>query len=81
MTDEKNTAKSNLFTDQDHRSLVERIFDDPDVVCEGEYITLYDFLLAPDICNDPEHIAAVLREFAGWATYMLERMQGLNLIE
>ncbi len=74
-------AKSNLFTEQDHRSLVERVFDDPDAVCQGEYITIYDFLLAPDICNDSERITGVLREFAGWATYMLQRMQRLNLVK
>lgn len=75
------TVKPNLFTEQDHRSLVERVFDDPDVICEGEYITIYDFLLDPGICNDPERIAGVLREFAGWATYMLQRMQRLDPVE
>lgn len=75
------TVKPNPFTEQDHHSLVKRVFDDPDAVCQGEYITIYDFLLAPDICNDSEHIASVLREFAGWATYMLQRMQRLNFVE
>ncbi len=80
LADKKSTVKSNL-SKQDRCSLVERIFDGPDVVCEGEYITLYDFLLDPNICNDPDRIAGVLREFAGWTRYMLQRMQGLNLIE
>jgi hypothetical protein len=62
-------------------SLVESLFDDPDTVCEGEYTTIYEFLLDPDMRNDPEMIAGVLREFSGWALYMLKRMQELGLIE
>jgi hypothetical protein len=65
------TVKPNMSAEQDHRSLVERVFDGPDAVCEGEYITIYDFLLDPDICNDPERIVGVLREFVGWATYCI----------
>ncbi len=81
LADKKNTVKPNLFAEQDYYSLVERIFDDPDVICEGEYITLYNFLLDPNICNDPDLIAGVLGEFVGWATYMLQRMQRINFIE
>ncbi len=64
-----------------HRSLVEKIFDHPDRVCEGEYITIYEFLLNPDICDDPEMIAGVLTEFSGWALYMLEKMKKAGLID
>jgi hypothetical protein len=62
-------------------SLVERVFGSPDTVCEGEYITIYEFLLDPDIRDDPETIAGVLREFSGWALYMLKRMQELGLVD
>lgn len=66
--------------DEGQLSLVERVFPNPDTVCEGEYITIYEFLLSPDISNDPEMIASVLKEFSGWAQYMLRRMQELGLI-
>ncbi|MBI3243136.1 MAG: hypothetical protein HYZ49_12655 [Chloroflexi bacterium] len=56
-------------------SLVERIFPNPDNVSEGEYLAIYDFLQSPDINNDPEMIAASLREFSGWAQYLLQQMQ------
>jgi hypothetical protein len=64
----------------DQLSLVERVFPNPDTVSQGEYITIYELLLSPDISNDPEMIAGVLREFSGWAAYMLRRMQELGLI-
>jgi len=66
--------------DEDQSSLVEKIFPNPDTVSQGEYITMYEFLLSPDISNDPEMIAGVLREFSGWAEHMLRRMQELGLI-
>lgn len=62
-------------------SLVAKTFDHPDQVCEGEYITIYEFLLDPDIRDDPERIASVLVEFAGWAQHMLKRMRELGLID
>lgn len=66
--------------DEDYQSLVEQIFPNPKTVGEGEYTTIYEFLLDPDIRDDSEAIAGVLKEFAGWAQYMLEQMQGLSLI-
>jgi len=67
--------------ENDLPSLVEQIFEDPDTVCEGEYITMYEFLLSPDIRDDPEAIAGVLREFSGWAQHMLRRMRRLGLVD
>lgn len=67
--------------DEDQLSIVERVFPNPDTVCEGEYITIYEFLLSPDISNDPEMIASVLREFSGWAQFLLQRMQESGLID
>jgi len=66
--------------DRGQLSLVERIFPNPDKTSEGEYIAMYEFLQNPDISNDPGMIAGVLREFSGWAGYMLQRMQELGLI-
>ena len=66
--------------DEDQPSLVERVFPNPDTVSEGEYLTIYEFLQNPDISNDLEMIAAVLRDFSGWAQYMLRQMQELGLI-
>lgn len=60
-------------------SLVAKIFPHPDTVCEGEYITIYEFLLDPEIRDDPQMIAGVLTEFAGWAQHMLEQMRKLGL--
>jgi hypothetical protein len=62
-------------------SFVAKIFPHPDNVCEGEYITIYEFLLDPEIRDDPQRIAGVLKEFAGWAQYMLEQMRKLGLID
>ena len=59
-------------------SLVEKVFHNPRNICQGEYTTIYAFLLSPDICNDPEMIIGVLEEFAGWAQHMLERIQKFN---
>ena len=61
-------------------SLVERLFPHPDNVCQGEYYAIYDLLLNMDERADPEAIAGVLREFAGWATYMLVQMKAAGLI-
>ena len=62
---------SDLLGEEDQNSLVERVFDDPDTVGQGEYTTIYEFLLAPDIRDDTEAIAGVLQEFSGWAQHML----------
>jgi hypothetical protein len=62
-------------------SFVAQIFYHPDTVSQGEYITIYEFLLDPEIRDDPEMIAGVLREFAGWAQHMLEQMRTLGLID
>jgi len=70
-----------LVEEEDQQSLVERIFPHPDTVCEGEYITIYEFLLSPDIRNDPELIAGALDEFSGWAQYMLGQMRQRGLID
>lgn len=67
--------------DEEHLSIVESIFPNPDTVCEGEYITMYEFLLNPDIRDDPEAIAGVLGEFSGWAQHMLQKMRTLGLID
>lgn len=64
----------------DKSSLVEQVFDSPDNVCEGEYIAIYEFLLSPDICDDPDLIAGVLREFTGWSRHMLRQMYERGLI-
>jgi hypothetical protein len=65
----------------DQPSLVERLFPAPKTVSEGEYIAIYEFLLNPDICNDPVAIAGCLGEFAGWAQYMLTQMGKQSLLE
>ena len=67
------------MTDYPH-SLVEKIFDDPDRICTGEYITIYEFLLRPSIRDDPDMIAGILNEFSGWAEYMLKRIEELGLL-
>ena len=74
-------APTNDLPDEETQlSLVERVFDNPDIVSQGEYLAIYEFLQNPDISNDPEMIAGVLKEFSGWAKYMLRRMQELGLI-
>ena len=60
--------------EEDRLSLVERVFGDPGTVGQGEYTAIYEFLLAPDIRDDPDAIAGVLQEFSGWAQYMLGRL-------
>jgi hypothetical protein len=69
------TANSNPNSESDRRSLVESVFHDPENVGQGEYTVIYEFLLNPDIRDDPDAITGVLEEFAGWANYMLEQMQ------
>jgi hypothetical protein len=64
----------------DQSSLVEKIFDNPDRICEGEYMTIYEFLLSPSIRDDPDVIAGVLEEFSGWARFMLNRMRESGLL-
>ena len=71
---------ANPSNGDDQYSLMERIFDHPDRVSEGEYTAIYEFLLSPDIRDDPDAIAGVLTEFVGWAQYMLEQMQQSGLI-
>lgn len=73
------TTDSDSSDEEDRLSLVERIFDDPDTVGQGEYTAIYEFLLAPDIRDDPDAIAGVLREFSGWAQHMLEQIRKLGL--
>jgi hypothetical protein len=74
-------AHTNLPVEEDRPSFIERVFPHPDTVCEGEYITIYEFLLNPDIRDDPQLIAGVLKEFSGWALSMLKEMQRLGLID
>ena len=66
---------------EDHLSLVEGVLDNPDTVSQGEYTTVYEFLLNPDIRDDPDAIAGVLRAFSGWSQHMLERIRRLGLID
>ncbi|MDY6875604.1 MAG: hypothetical protein SWK90_05295 [Chloroflexota bacterium] len=73
------TTDSDSPGEEDWLSLVERIFDDPDAVGQGEYTAIYEFLLVPDICDDPDAIAGVLQEFSGWAQHMFEQMRKLGL--
>jgi hypothetical protein len=61
--------------DKEPLSLVERVFFDPDNVSQGEYWAIYEFLLDPDIKDDPEMVVNVLKEFSGWAQYMLGQIQ------
>jgi hypothetical protein len=72
---------SETLLEENQQSLAERLFPDPDAVSQGEYITVYEFLLNPDICNDPVAIAGCLEEFAGWAQYMLAQMRKQGLLE
>ena len=68
-------ADLSLDSESDCRSLVERVFHDPENVSQGEYTTIYEFLLNPDISDDPDVIVGVLEGFAGWANLMIEQMQ------
>jgi hypothetical protein len=61
--------------ESDHPSLVESVFPNPDQICAGEYITIYEFLLSPDFRNDPQAIVAILEEFSSWSQYMLAEMR------
>jgi hypothetical protein len=69
------------FDASDQPSIVEQIFANPERISQGEYWTIYEFLLSPDIRDDVDAIAGVLREFAEWAQYMLEQMRKKGLIE
>ena len=62
-------------------SLVKTLFPNPDTISAGEYSTIYEFLLDPDIRNDRHMIAGVLQEFAGWAEYMLNIMRKRGLAD
>lgn len=48
---------------ENRHSLVEKIFDDPDCICESEYTAIYEFLLGPSIRDDPDAVAGVLESF------------------
>ncbi len=61
-------------------SLVERLFPHPDNVSQGEYHAIYDLLLNMDERDNPQALAGVLREFAGWAMYMLKQLKSAGLI-
>ncbi len=61
-------------------SLLERLFPHPDNVCQGEYYAIYDLLSGMDERDDPQALAGVLREFAGWALYLLAQMKAAGLI-
>ena len=72
---------ADTLSEEDQPSLVEKLFPPPDTVSEGEYITIFEFLLSPDIRDDPVAIAGCLEEFSGWAQYMLEQMKKQGLLE
>lgn len=80
MAKELEMPESDSSDSEEQDSLVERIFDDPDSVSEGEYWAIYEFLLNPVIRDDAEAIAGALQEFSGWAQYMLKRMRKRGLI-
>jgi len=56
-------------------SIVEKVFPNPEQVSGGEYWAIYDFLMSPDIENDPELILGCLEEFSGLATYLQDLMR------
>ncbi len=74
-------ANLSLLQDEAEPTLVQTLFPDPDSVSEGEYITIYEFLQNPDICNDPVMIAGCLEEFRGWAQHMLAQLRKQGLVE
>jgi hypothetical protein len=61
--------------DQISKSVVEKVFPDPDTVCQGEYWAMYEFFLSPDMENDPDLIMGCLEEFVGWANHLKDLMQ------
>jgi hypothetical protein len=63
------------MAENDNCSLVEKVFCDPRSVSQGEYTTIYEFLLNQGISDDPDVIIGVLKEFAGWANLMIEQMR------
>lgn len=73
-------TNSGFSNDQDCPSIVEQVFDDPDIIGQGEYTAIYEFLLNPDLRDDADLIAGVLSEFSGWAQCMLERMWKRGLV-
>ena len=66
------STNSNNPNEKYQPSLVERLFDNPDNISQGEYTAIYDILLNEDVRNNPVLIIACLEEFSGWAQYMLE---------
>jgi hypothetical protein len=67
--------------EEEQPSLVERLFDRPRDISQGEYTAIYELLINPDVCNDPQLIAGILEEFSGWAQYMLEKMHKAGLVD
>jgi hypothetical protein len=67
--------------EEEQPSLVERLFDHPSNISQGEYTAIYELLMDPDVCNDPQLIAGILEEFSGWAQYMLEKMHKADLVD
>jgi hypothetical protein len=65
--------------DEEQPSLVERLFDPPRDVSQGEYTSIYEFLMDPDVRNDPQMIAGILEEFSGWSQYMLGKLHKAGL--
>jgi hypothetical protein len=66
------STNSNNLNEEHQPSLVERLFDDPRDISQGEYTAIYDILLNEGVRNNPVLIVACLEEFSGWAQYMLE---------
>lgn len=75
------TLDPELFAEGHQPSVVERLFENPERMSAGEYTTIYEFLLSPDIRDDPDLIKGVLEEFIGWARYMLEQLQKSGELE
>jgi hypothetical protein len=75
------STNSNNLNEEHHPSLVERLFDNPDNISQGEYTAIYDILLNEDVRNDPVLIVACLEEFSGWARYMLEIVRKHGLLD
>ena len=75
-------SNHSIILDEEHQlSLVERLFDNPDNISQGEYTAIYDILLNEEVRNDPVLIVACLEEFSGWAQYMLEIMKRHGFVE
>jgi hypothetical protein len=75
------SGTKNSASEEDYLSLVDKVFDNPKAISQGEYTAIYEFLLSPDIRDDPDAIIHVLEEFSGWAHYMLEQMRKLDILD